>query len=199
VHDAVVPQPSPARVVVLHGYRASPDAHWFGWLADDLRADGVDVAIPALPAPQAPEPGAWLHVARAAIGVPDERTVVVGHSLGCVTALHALSRTPGDWRLGGLVLASGFDATPSAVPEVAPFTARAADHDRVVAATAARHVVGSDDDAVVEPTLTRALAERLSATFDLVPGGGHLLGREGFTTLPVVRDRVRAALGLAPR
>jgi uncharacterized protein len=199
VHDAVVPQTSPARVVVLHGYQASPDAHWFAWLADDLRPDGVDVAIPALPEPQAPDPAAWLGAARAAIGVPDERTVVVGHSLGCVTALHALSATPGDWRLGGLVFASGFVAPPSAVPEVAAFTATAPDHDRLVAATAARHVVGSDDDAVVEPALTRALAERLAATFDLVPGGGHLLGREGFTTLPVVRDRVRAALGLDPR
>lgn len=194
-----MPQPRPARVVVLHGYQASPDAHWFGWLADDLRSDGVDVAVPALPQPQAPDRAAWVAAARAAVGVPDERTVVVGHSLGCVTALHALSATPGDWRLGGLVLASGFDATPSAVPEVAAFTADEPDHDRVVAATAARHVVGSDDDAVVEPALTRALAQRLAATFDLVPGGGHLLGREGFTTLPVVRDRVRAALALAPR
>nr|WP_195969191.1 alpha/beta hydrolase [Cellulomonas hominis] len=192
-------QTSPARVVVLHGYQASPDAHWFTWLADDLRPDGVDVTVPALPDPDAPVPAAWLAAARAAIGVPDERTVVVGHSLGCVTALHALSATPGEWRLGGLVLASGFDATPSVVPEVAAFTAAPPDHDRVAAATAARHVVGSDDDVVVEPALTRALAERLSATFDLVPGGGHLLARDGFTTLPVVRDRVRAALGLPPR
>lgn len=194
-----MPQTSPARVVVLHGYQASPDAHWFTWLAEDLRPDGVEVTVPALPDPHAPHPAAWVAAARAAVGEPDERTVVVGHSLGCVTALHALSATPGGWRLGGLVLASGFDATPSVVPEVAAFTATPPDHDRVVAATAARHVVGSDDDAVVEPALTRALAERLSATFDLVPGGGHLLARDGFTTLPVVRDRVRAALGLPPR
>lgn len=199
MHHAVVPQTSPARVVVLHGYQASPDAHWFTWLAEDLRPDGVEVTVPALPDPHAPHPAAWVAAARAAVGEPDERTVVVGHSLGCVTALHALSATPGGWRLGGLVLASGFDATPSVVPEVAAFTATPPDHDRVVAATAARHVVGSDDDAVVEPALTRALAERLSATFDVVPGGGHLLARDGFTTLPVVRDRVRAALGLPPR
>ncbi len=51
----------------------------------------------------------------------------------------------------------------------------------------------------IDAPRVRALAERLSATFDLVPGGGHLLAREGFTTLPVVRDRVRAALGLEAR
>ncbi|NKY07141.1 serine hydrolase family protein, partial [Cellulomonas hominis] len=37
------------RVVVLHGYQAAPDAHWFGWLAADLARDGVGVHVPALP------------------------------------------------------------------------------------------------------------------------------------------------------
>lgn len=188
-----------ARVVVLHGYQASPDAHWFDWLTADLAEDGVPVHVPALPSPHAPTLYAWVAAARAAIGTPDERTVVIGHSLGCITALHALSATPGDWQLGALVLASGFDTGPEAVPEVAEFTAALPDHDRVVAATAHRHVIGSDDDPVVEPVLTRALAERLDATYDVVPGGGHLLARDGFTTLPVLRDRVRAALGLPTR
>jgi uncharacterized protein len=185
------------RAIVLHGYQASPDAHWFGWLAADLARDGVPVHVPALPEPHAPRFADWVDAARAAIGTPDERTVVIGHSLGCVTALHALTATPGDWRLGGLVLAAGFDQVPAAVPEVAAFTAASPDHARLTAATAARHMIGSDDDAIVEPALTRALAERLGASYDIVPGGGHLLGREGFTTLPVLRDRVRAALGLA--
>jgi predicted alpha/beta hydrolase family esterase len=192
-----VPTSSPAaRVVVLHGYQASPDAHWFGWLAGDLRPEGVDVAIPQLPDPHDPDPVAWLGAARDALGTPDERTVVVGHSLGCVTALHALATVPGSWRLAGLVLVAGFDVPQPAVPEVDAFTATAPDVARVAAATAHRHVVGSDDDAVVAPADTRALAERLRATFDLVPGGGHLRALDGFTTLPVVRDRVRAALGL---
>lgn len=189
----------PRRVVVLHGYQASPDAHWFGWLADDLRVDGVQVAVPALPDPQRPDLDAWVAAARAVIGAADPGTVVVGHSLGCVTALHALGAIPGAWQLGGLVLASGFDVPQVAVPEVDAFTATVPPLGRIVAGTTHRHVVGSDDDTVVDPAHTRALAGRLGATFDLVPGGGHLLGREGFTTLPVVRDRVRAALGLAPR
>jgi predicted alpha/beta hydrolase family esterase len=194
-----MPTSSPAaRVVVLHGYQASPDDHWFGWLAQDLRRDGVDVAIPPLPDPHDPDPDVWLGAARDVIGTPDDRTVVVGHSLGCVTALHALAAAPGSWRLGGLVLVAGFDVPQPAVPEVDAFTATAPDLARVSAATAHRHVVGSDDDTIVAPADTRALAERLGATFDLVPGGGHLLALDGFTTLPVVRDRVRAALGLPP-
>ena len=186
------------RVVVLHGYQASPAAHWFGWLADDLRPAGVEVAIPELPDAHDPEPHAWAAAAGAVIGTPDERTVVVGHSLGCVTALHVLASAPGDWRLGGLVLVAGFDVPQPAVPEVDAFTATAPDVARVAAVTVHRHVVGADDDTTVAPADTRALAERLGATFDVVPGGGHLRAQDGFDTLPVVRDRVRAALGLPP-
>lgn len=196
----LVPHPTPtARVVVLHGYQAAPTKHWFGWLATDLAADGVRVDVPALPDPDRPDLGTWTTAAHRAIGTPDAGTVVVGHSLGCVTALHALAATPGAWRLGGLVLAAGFLTPQATVPAVDAFTRAVPDLARVAGATARRHVVGSDDDPVVDPADTRALADRLGATFDVVPGGGHLMGHEGVTTLPVVRDRVRAALGLPAR
>jgi len=41
------------------------------------------------------------------LGVPDENTVLVGHSLGCVTCLHTLAAKEGDWKLAGLILVAG--------------------------------------------------------------------------------------------
>ncbi|NJP97715.1 hypothetical protein HCN51_51255 [Nonomuraea sp. FMUSA5-5] len=82
----------------------------------------MKVEIPALPNSTAPEPEPWITAAAEALGEPDGRTAVVGHSLGCVTALHALDRLDGDWKLDTLIAVSGFVSPTPALPELDPFT-----------------------------------------------------------------------------
>ncbi len=185
---------SSPRVVVLHGYQASPRDHWFGWLDAELAADGIRVEVPELPVSHAPDPQRWVAAARAAIGVPDAATVVVGHSLGCVTALHALSGVAAPWALGGLVLVAGFDRPLPDLPELDAFSATRPDHPGIAAATAHRHVLASQDDAVVPVRFSRDLAVALDATLTTVPHAGHFLGIDGHTELPAVAALVRESL-----
>ncbi|MCM0619419.1 RBBP9/YdeN family alpha/beta hydrolase [Nocardioides bruguierae] len=170
------------RVVVLHGYGATPDDHWFRSLARSLAP--VEVQVPALPSPDAPDVEAWVAAAGAALGSPDEHTAVVGHSLGCVTALHALDRVPGEWRLGGLVLVAGFTAPLPLLPELDAFTAGAPDVARTAARTVRRHVLLAPDDPLVPAALSRDLATGLEAHVHEVPGAGHFLASDGVTDLP---------------
>lgn len=187
-----------ARVVVLHGYGASPRSHWFPWLARTLARDGVEVGVPAFPGPDAPVFEPWIEMATAAIGLPDASTVVVGHSLGCPTALHALDRlaADGDWELGSLVLVSGFDGPLAAVPEVASFTAAVPDYARLLPRLRRRVVIASDDDTIVPPAASADLAGKLDAELITMPGAGHFLGSGGFTELPLVAAQVRQALAV---
>ncbi|WP_067860735.1 hypothetical protein [Nocardia shimofusensis] len=37
------------RASIIHGYSATPDDHWFGWLAGRLDAKGIPATVPALP------------------------------------------------------------------------------------------------------------------------------------------------------
>ncbi|WP_448058654.1 RBBP9/YdeN family alpha/beta hydrolase [Cellulomonas hominis] len=185
---------SSPRVVVLHGYQASPQDHWFGWLGAELAADGVRVDVPELPVSHAPDPQRWVATARTAIGRPDAATVIVAHSLGCVTALHALSGVEEPWTLGGLVLVAGFDRPLPDLPELDAFCAPRPDLPRIVAATAHRHVLASADDAVVPVRFSRDLAAALAATLTTVPDAGHFLGVDGHTELPAVATLVRGSL-----
>ncbi|MCL8026358.1 RBBP9/YdeN family alpha/beta hydrolase [Nocardioides bruguierae] len=169
------------RVVVLHGYGATPDDHWFRSLAASLAPR--EVLLPTLPDPQTPGVEAWLAVAGDAIGTPDETTAIVGHSLGCVTALHALDRVPGAWRLGGLVLVAGFTAPRPALP-IGAFTEAVPDLARTASRTGRRDVLLSDDDPFVPAPLTRDLAAGLDARVHEVPGAGHFLASDGLTDLP---------------
>ncbi|RWZ67945.1 serine hydrolase family protein [Labedella populi] len=172
------------RIVVAHGYLADPTRHWFPWLVEHYGAGTITVL--EFPEPDDPDLGSWVHTAAAGIGAVDEETILLGHSLGCVTLLHVLNRLEQPWRLGGLVLVSGFvDRLPN-LPKLDRFTEEPLDLDRVRRNTTARHVLRSDDDETVAPDITDRLAMLLDAPVTIVPGGGHFVDRQGHRSLPAV-------------
>lgn len=185
---------SPQRVVIIHGFMADPEKHWFQWLSDELTTSGVAVTIPELPDPFNPDPGRWAATVTAAIGTPHNNFVIVAHSLGCITLLKALDARDDDWTLGGLVLVSGFDEALEALPQLDIFTRVIPDYSNLNARVRTRSVISSDNDQIVPPALTASLAKRLDASLTVIPGGGHFLGSEGFTTLPTVAELARQAL-----
>ncbi|MGB4777179.1 RBBP9/YdeN family alpha/beta hydrolase [Microbacterium sp.] len=174
------------RLVIVHGYHASPSSHWFAWLADEVVRDGVRVAIPALPEPTSPDLEGWITTVADAIGTPDDGLTVVAHSLGAITVLHALGRLAGDWSLGAFVVVSGFADSLPALPELDGFTADPPDIERLAERIRQRTVIASDNDTIVPPAASHALGRRLDAQLVTVPGAGHFLADDGYTTLPAV-------------
>lgn len=182
------PGPAVRRVVVVHGYDAAPDQHWFPWLRERLTADGVRTDVVELPEPSFPEAGAWRAAVARAVGDPDRHTHLVAHSLGCVTLLRHLAGLPQPWTLGGLVLVAGFTGPLASVPLLDGFLAEDVDVSAARANARRRLVLRSDDDPTVPAAATEALAERLGAPVQVVPGAGHFCGSDGVTRLPAVLD-----------
>lgn len=180
------------RATILHGYTAAPHDHWFPWLAERLEAAGFEVNVPALPDSAQPDAAAWHAAADAAIGEIRDGDAVIGHSLGALAALRVIAEraqragsdaAPAD-RLGSFVLVSGFAGPIEPLPELDAFTEAGADLSAVPGFVRSIAVVRSDDDAIVPPADTDALAAALGAPVETVPGAGHFLGREGWTKLP---------------
>ncbi|GAB2919334.1 alpha/beta hydrolase [Micromonospora polyrhachis] len=184
------------RLLVVHGYGATPDDHWFPWLRDLLTARGVDVTVLSLPEPQAPSAADWHEAVSAALPDVDEQTWIVAHSLGAITVLRRLAVLPQPWTLGGAILVSGFTGRLDVLPVLDDFLADGVDLTAVVPNIRQRHVIHSDDDTVVPPAASAALADRLKAQVHVVPGAGHFLGSEGVTTLPVLAELLGAAEAL---
>lgn len=180
----------PERVLVVPGFGATPDDHWFRWLADELGAEGVATEVVRLPEPDAPVAAAWEATVGDALGAPDERTWVVAHSLGSITALRVLAGLARPWSLGGLVLVSGFAGQLASLPSLVEYLADDVDAERIASQIATRVVVRSDDDQIVPPAASDDLARRLRADVVTVPGAGHFIASDGATSLPVVRDVV---------
>lgn len=178
------------RASIIHGYGATPEDHWFGWLADRLRADGITATIPVLPNPQDPDPEQWINAVRDDVGTPDEHSIVVAHSLGCLTVLRHLRSLPGPWRLGALVLVSGFLDPLPALPELDGHISAGLDVTGLADHIDRLTIIRSDDDRYVPTSHTDRLAGLLGVRARVVPGAGHFLAADGVTSLPEVHQAV---------
>lgn len=173
---------------IIHGFDATPDAHWFRWLGEQARAKGAHVHIPALPQPKAPVFADWQRALAESIGMPDENDVFVAHSLGTISLLHYLGATR-PARIGGLVLVSGFAGRLPGLSSIEGYSVDTyvdqARIDTTAIAAMTPHITSliSTSDPVVAPPSSRQLASALHSTVVEVDNGGHFLDREGFREL----------------
>ena len=94
------------RVYIVHGFEGNPHGNWFDWLCAQVKSTGAQAISLAMPNPDKPSTTAWQFTLDQHIGKPDAHTFLVGHSLGCITLLHFLSRQQPQ-KIGGLLLAAG--------------------------------------------------------------------------------------------
>ncbi len=180
------------RVIIVHGYEASPAANWFPWLRGELAAEGTDVAVVPLPAPNHPDRAAWEMAVRRELGTPDAETAIVAHSLGAVTALRVLAALPESWQLGGLVLVAGFVSRLDALPELDGYLSGEVDVERLAGSIRARMVIRSDTDPFVPPEASDELARRLGAQLQVHPEAGHFMAADGVTKFPALLGLLRS-------
>ncbi len=150
----------------------------------ELQARGFHSEVVALPNSAAPDRAAWERTLRVSLRNVDDRSVLVGHSLGCFALLAHLAgrRTP--WSVGHLALVSGFMQPLARYPELDGFVSNPPSLESVRNNVDRITVLASDNDSVVSPSLTASLASALGAKLTVVPGGGHFMDSEGFDELP---------------
>ncbi|WP_428309495.1 RBBP9/YdeN family alpha/beta hydrolase [Hydrocarboniphaga sp.] len=178
------------QVTIVHGYMASPQDHWFPWLKAKLEAEGAEVDVLSLPDSAHARADAWLGYLQANIRQPDANHYFVAHSLGCISLLRYLGGLPTQTRIGGFVLVSGFADSLSLLPQLDEFTAQPLDYRKLISIAPRRVAIASRDDGIVPYRQTAALSRSLKAPLLSVAHGGHFLGSEGHTQLPVVYDQL---------
>lgn len=190
---ATNPQRRYRRVVIVHGFGASIDDHWFPWLAH--ATPGAERI--ALPVATTPAAETWISTVADAIGRLDPETAVVAHSLGCVTVAQAVRRVADSAdRLGLFIAVAPFaQALPTiGDPDLDAFIADGLDAfidmDLVSIQDLIERVevVRSDNDPIVPPIASDQFAHALGADVHVVPGAGHFLAREGIEQLDIAQD-----------
>ena len=90
------------RFVILHGRAGSPTGDFHNWLKRELEQRGFEVQVPSLPNSNEPDDEKQADYVEKHCTL-DERTVIVGHSMGGIVAARLLER---GHRVHGLILAS---------------------------------------------------------------------------------------------
>ena len=94
------------KVYIVHGLNSALDKHWFAYLVGELAKRNISCFCLPMPNPTAPKAEEWLEFLKKEIHM-DDQTVLIGHSVGCVSVLTYLANTGA--KALGTILVSGFD------------------------------------------------------------------------------------------
>lgn len=170
-------------VLILHGIQSEAGAHWMRWLGHQLEKEGHKVIMPQFPSPDHPERFDWLSFVKERLqGIPLSKLVIIGHSLGVVTALDFIEQS--DKKIHGFISVSGFARDYG--NELNSYFMKEKDLNLVEVREKIHQLAvfyGSNDPYVSQEAL-QYLAEELEVNPIIVDRGGHLNSEAGYTEFP---------------
>ncbi len=175
------------RLLVIHGWGNHRDVgHWHRRLVAERRSRGDVVAYPQLPQSDTPVLSEWLEIVQAELDllseVNDGELIVIGHSLGCLTWLHAAQKIHYPEKVSRVMLVAPADSAQCS--EVPTFQIDVHEQAVKTALHAAAHstiIVGSDNDVEWTPQgIPATFSDPLDVPFVLIPGGGHIALHDGW-------------------
>ncbi len=172
------------RALLIHGWtNRRPEGHWLRRLAGSLRDQGNLVQYPQLPDTDSPTLDAWCEVLSSELELLHEsgegETVVVAHSLGCVTWLHLCQRGLVPSPIDRVLLVA--PAAPETITDLPSFAVDVASaRESLMSASLAVTVVASDDDPYLPRGVQETYGEPLGVNAVIIPGAAHLALGDGW-------------------
>ena len=185
-------------VYIIHGYQAVPEDHWFPWLEQHILQTGAQVERVFLADSAHPDAEVWQACLSAQCTVLNEHTIIVAHSLGCLSSLHFLSQALQNASIAAGIFVSGFTEKLKALPELNGFIESQTIDDKLLRQhILRRYVFLSTNDPIVPPPLTLRFAHTLNAQVFEVKQAGHFMQEDGYIAFPQLWDVLRPLLAEA--
>lgn len=182
------------RVFIIHGYQSNPKDCWFPWLKKELAKRGYKVFVPRMPNPARPEKSSWVEELKRVVGIPDENTVLVGHSLGAITILRYIETLKQNQKIGGAVFvagrAMGRKTFGGRYGKISSFFQSPINWRKIKRRCKKFTGIYSTDDPVVSTENGRLLKRKLGAKLILARNKGHFSRSDKVYKLPVALSAV---------
>ena len=187
------------RIILIHGFNASPSMNFHPWLRDELHAAGFEVIAPELPLKSAPRvPGdtsdpqlaegidmaAIMDVMKKEIGYLKNEDILLGHSLGALVILQYLEAVEMTETPRAVILVGA--PWKVARPELRRLFVDDLDADVLMWKAREYVVIHSADDQLVPIEHGRKLAEQLRARLIETATDGHYMGLQ----YPVLKETI---------
>lgn len=175
---------TPDTLVVVPRWSGDRDDDWYPWLTTEQSPHRAVRVVDLAPHPDRPQVDATVAaVADVATDVVPERTLLVGHSVGCQALLRYLATRTGDGVFAGLLCVAGWWTVDEPWDDIRPWldevwTAHPEWLDAVRQRVGDVTVLLSDNDPFTSDWATnRSLwRQRLDATVEVVAGAHHFNG-----------------------
>lgn len=170
-------------ILILHGIQGYAGIHWQKWLNDQLTAKGHRVLMSNLPNAEHPDRSQWLQTVKKIVADCDlSDLVIVGHSLGVVTALDFIEQA--SVSIKALVSVSGFSKDYNAELNSYFLKEKDINFEKARKNLKKAVVIYGDNDPYVPQEILKLLADKLNVKPTIIKNGGHLNTDAGFATFP---------------
>ncbi len=174
-------------ILILHGVQSHAGDHWQRWLKQELEERKHTVYMPELPNTEHPDRFDWQYFIKHVLsGVPLNELIIVGHSLGVVSALDFIEQSEN--KVYCLVSVSGFAEDYGAELNGSFMRQRDIDFIKVKKHLSKAVVIYGDDDPYVPQEKLENLANLLGVKPIVIVKGGHLNTDAGYVTFPMLTD-----------
>lgn len=189
------------KVFIIHGWGGNPQEGWFPWVKNELEGRGFTVEVPQLPHADEPRIKNWIPALKEAIGIPDEQTYFVGHSMGCQAIARYLEELPENIKIGGAVFVAGFFKSLSGIEDDEDkkisdeWLKTPLNLDQIKKHLQKSVAIFSDNDPYVSLENTEEFENTLKSEIIIEHEKEHFSGRTGTFELPSVRDAILEMAG----
>jgi uncharacterized protein len=179
-------------IFIFHGTEGYPEENWFPWLKSEMEQQGCKVFVPQFPSSSdvTAKVDEWFDVLRDYKQYINEKTILIGHSLGGVFALRVLEKLDHSIQAAALVGTPIGLRQPGYFDYVNAFSGFVFDWKKIK--NNARHFVifHSDNDPYVGLENGEALAKNLGTELSFVPNAGHFNEKAGYTKFEELKKKV---------
>jgi predicted alpha/beta hydrolase family esterase len=158
----------PKKILILHGWNATPENHWFTKARDQWQKEGWQVEVPALPGNYFPQKEEWLKIIEKY--EPDENWILLGHSLGGVAILRYLEKASKKIKQA-ILIATPYDAMKFGALQ--NFFDGGFDWEKIKANCPKFDLVYQDEDLAVPVEHGQKYAQALGGKIHILPGYNH--------------------------
>ena len=176
------------RIIIVHGWDGGSDRDWMPWTIAEFQKLGYEVICPDLPHTENPTIEDWVPFISKIVGIPDENTYFIGHSIGCQTIMRYLENI--DSNVGGAIFVAGwFDLEnlegPDAEAIAKPWLDTPIDTDKIRKNLGFTITILGDNDQWVPYEKTKnKFRKLLGSEVITMPNGGHITSDDGFGPFP---------------